>query len=279
VALKIRKHPLVVQNNGESTVLYKVKISKGLKKLFYLFQLPFEKMSFKNIDLLYLLDERLKKYLPVSDAMVKQQTLGVMPERFIPLNKKEARKLLNLDPDKNYLLYVGKLNYTKRPDILIDIYKEINEIRKDIELLIVGTNEEDPLINYAKTAGATIQGRIIHTDMYKYLSAADVYILPKYSVEHIFGGIGLLPIEALLCNTPIIGGSLENFPKEVRESVGFVASEKEEMKDAILKIIDRRVVFNNLRETAIKYYAWEKIIANTSEDFNKLIDRYFNLKE
>jgi glycosyltransferase involved in cell wall biosynthesis len=199
-----------------------------------------------------------------------------MPERFIPLNKKDAKQLLNLDTDKKYLLYVGKLNYTKNPDMLIDIFKELKKQRDDIELLIVGTDYEDPLINYAKEAGAKVSGRILHTEIYKYLSAADVYILPKYSVEHIFGGIGLLPVEALLCNTPIIGGSLENFPREFMESVGLAVSEKKEMKNAIIKIIDKEITFNNLREIAIENYSWESIINNTSKDYRALLDKYYN---
>ena len=166
-----------------------------------------------------------------------------MPERFSPLNKTEAKKLLDLDPGKKYLLYVGRLNYTKRPDILIDLYKDIKKVRNDVELLIVGTKEGDPLINYAKDAGVNVQGIIMHTEIYKYLSAAEVYILPKYSVEHIFGGIGLLPVEALLCNTPIIGASLDNFPHEFRDSVGLAVSDIKEIKNAILKIIDNENYF------------------------------------
>ena len=158
IALKLKNHSLVVQNNGESSSIYKVKISKGIKKLFYTAQLLLEKKSFKNIDLLYILDERLKAFLPKTGAIIKKQTLGVMPERFLPLNKNEARHLLNLNPDKKYLLYVGRLNYTKRPDILIDMYKDIKKERDDIELLIVGTTKEDPLINYAKEAGAKVYG-------------------------------------------------------------------------------------------------------------------------
>jgi glycosyltransferase involved in cell wall biosynthesis len=276
LALKLKDFPLVVQNNGESSTFYKVKISKGIKKFFYLLQMPLEKKSFKNIDLLYILDERLKEFLPQTRARIKKQTLGVMPERFIPLNKKEAKKLLNLDTDKKYLLYVGKLNYTKSPDMLIDIFKDLKKHRDDIELLIVGTDHKDPLINYAKEAGAQVSGRILHTEIYKYLSAADVYILPKYSVEHIFGGIGLLPVEALLCNTPIIGGSLENFPREFRESVGLAVSEKEEMKNAIIKIIDKEITFDNLREIAIEYYSWESIMTNTFKDYRALLAKYYN---
>jgi len=275
IALKFKDYPLVVQNNGESSAIYKTKISKGIKKLFYLLQMPLEKKSFKNVDLLYILDEKLKAFLPQTGAIIKKQTLGVMPERFIPLDKKEAKKLLNLDVNKKYLLYVGKLNYTKRPDILIDIYKDIKKERDDIELIIIGTNKNDPLINYALEAGVKVHGIIMHTEMYRYLSAAEVYILPKYSVEHIFGGIGLLPVEALLCNTPIIGGSLENFPQECREFVGLAVSETEEIKNAIIKIIDNKIAFNNLRQIAIENYSWEKIIEKTSKDFQELLNKYY----
>lgn len=275
-ALKLKKVPVVVHNNGESSAIYKVKISKGFKKFFYFLQLPWERRAFKYIDLLYILDERLKAYLPETRAEIKKQTLGIMPERFSPLDKKTARQLLDLDPEKKYLLYIGKLNPTKSPDILIDIFKDIKKDRDDVELLIAGTNNNDPLINYALDAGAKVFGRIMHTDIYKYLSAADVYILPKYSIEHIFGGIGLLPIEALLCNTPIIGGSLENFPQECRSSVGLTASDKDEIKNAILKILDNMITFNNLREIAIENYSWKKIIQKTSEDYKELISKYFN---
>ena len=79
-----------------------------------------------------------------------------------------------------------------------------------------------------------------------------------------------------MCNTPVIGGSLENFPEECRESVGLAVSEKEEMKDAILKIIDNKITFNNLRETAIEHYSWEKIIENTFKDYKELLNRYYN---
>ncbi len=274
-ASKLKDYPLVVQNNGESTSMYKVIISRGLKRLLYLFHLRFDEKSFRNIDLLYILDERIKSYLPYNKALIKQQTLGVLPERFPVLDKNEAKKVLKLDSGKKYILYIGKLNYTKRPDILIDIYKDLKKDRSDIALMIVGSNPDDPLIDYAKSAGAIVDGRIMHTDIYKYLSAADVYILPKYSKEHIFGGIGLLPVEALLCNTPIIGESLKNLPEEFRDSVGLSVSEPEDIKNAIIKIIDKKIQFNNLRETAMNHYSWESIAKKTGEDFKVLIKMYY----
>ena len=82
----------MVQNNGESSAIYKFQISKGIKKLLYLFQKPLEKRSFSNVDLLYILDERLKAFLPSNSTIIKKQTLGVITERFIPLDKKRSKK-------------------------------------------------------------------------------------------------------------------------------------------------------------------------------------------
>lgn len=276
VAFKLKDYPLVVQKNGEASAVYKAKITKGIKKLFYLLQIPFEKKAFRNIDLLYILDNKIKEFLPLTSTIIKKQTLGIMPERFIPLDKKEAKNLLKLDPDKKYLLYVGRLNSTKRPDILIDIYKELKKERQDIELLLVGTKVNDPLYNYALDTGAKLYGLIMHTEIYKYLSAADVYILPKLSINLIFGGIGILPLEALLCNTPIVGGSVRNFPEEKIKEIGFAVSEKDQIKEAILKIIDGKVTFSNLREIAIKYYSWENIIRRTTNDYNQILNKYKN---
>ena len=274
VALKLKNYPLVVQNNGEAPAVYKAIISKGIKKLYYLAQIPFEKKAFKNVDLMYILDNHIKEFLPHNEMVIKQQTLGVMPEIFAPLNKKMARRLLNLDPDKKYLLYVGRLNSTKRSDILIDIYKELKKERQDIELILAGTKVNDPLYNYAREAGAKIYGLIMHTELYKYLAAANVYILPKYTKTHSFGGIGLLPVEALLCNTPVVGGSLHNFPEENRDTVGFAVSERDQIKEAILKIIDSNVTFSNLREIAIKYYSWENISHRTLHDYKEILKKY-----
>ena len=275
-ASKLKDYPLVVQNNGESSAIYKISISSGKKKFLYKLHSLMEKRAFQNIDLLYILDNRIKAYLPDTKALILKQTLGVIEERFVPFDKREARIKLQLDPQKKYLLYIGRLNYTKRPDILIDIFKELKRDRDDVELIIAGSRDGDPLLNYARECGVKIFGIISHLEIFRYLSAADVYILVRYSKEHIFGGIGLLPVEALLCNTPVVGESLQNFPEEFRDSVGFYVTEPEEIKEAILKVIDKKTFFYNLREIAIKHYSWESIAKRTGEDFKALLKKYYN---
>ncbi|MBK7380873.1 MAG: glycosyltransferase [Ignavibacteriales bacterium] len=144
--------------------------------------------AFKFIDVFFVLDKRIINYLPKSNKKIKIEvsTTGVDEEIFIPIDKKEARRMLGLNPDQKYILYIGSLNYTKRPDILIDIYEEIKKERNDVELILAGNEKSDPLYQKAKNSAAILYGKILQTELYKYLSAADVYVLPKYKSDMIF---------------------------------------------------------------------------------------------
>ncbi len=278
IALKMKHFPFVVQNHGESTARYKVATKKGLRKFYWTLHLPVEKWCFSRIDILFLLDARLQQWLPKTrkktDLIVR--TVGVNENIFPPLGKTDAKTALGFDLNQKYLLYVGRLNYTKRPDILIEIYDELKKERNDVKLILAGHEKTDPLYNAAKDSGALLYGVIPQTELYKYLSAAEVYILPAYSVNHAFGGIGMLPVQAMLCNTPVVGSSLLNFPESYRGEVGLVATNHKEIKDAILGVLDGKVRFENLRELAIMNYSWESICKNTARDYRTIFKFYKN---
>lgn len=274
IALKLKKAPLVVQHHGEASAIYKTKINKGFKKLFYALQIPLEKLAFKNIDLLFVLDERIEEFLPKGNKnlKIKVSTTGVDEEIFYPIDKIEAKKLLGWDINKKHILYVGRLNYTKRPDILIDIYEEFkSEGRNDIELVLAGNEQDDPLYEKAKKSGAILYPKILQTELYKYLSAADVYVLPLLIDKIPFGGIGMLSIQALLCNTPIVGSTVKSFSDNDKKKVGLAADDYQTIKEAINQILSNKIEYNGIRDIAIQYYSWERISKNTAEKYSQLI--------
>lgn len=275
IASRLKKYPLVVQHHGESSAIHKTKINKGIKKLFYALQIPLEKHCFKNIDLFFVLDERIKEYLPKSNKKLKVElsTTGVDEEIFYPIDKIESKKLLGWDINKKHILYVGRLNYTKRPDILIDIYKDFKkEGRDDIELVLAGCEKDDLLYKTAEESGAILYFKILQTELYKYLSAADIYVLPLLSEAIPFGGIGMLSVQALYCNTPIVGSTVASFPPSELDKVGMVASNKENIKNAILEIVDMKRNFLNLRETAIDHYSWRNISKQTLISYKQIVE-------
>ena len=274
VALKLKERPLVIQHHGESSALHKAKINTGLKKLYYTLQIPIEKLCFKSIDLFFVLDERIKDYLPKSNKKLKVElsTTGVDEEIFYPIDKIEAKKLLGWDINKKHILYVGRLNYTKRPDILLDIYEEFKkEGRNDIELVLAGNEKDDPIYKRAEHSAALLYPRILMTELYKYLSASDVYVLPLLSDQIPFGGIGMLSVQALLCDTPIVGSTVASFPQSDVDKVGFFSTNKEQIKESVLNVFNNHNKFNKVREIAIKHYSWENISKMTHEFYLNII--------
>jgi len=280
VAIHLKNFPLIVQHHGEASAIYKYKINKGIKKLFYALQIPLEWYAFKFVDLFFVLDKRIIDFLPTSnkEITIKVSTTGVDEELFIPLDKKEARLSLGLDPNNKFILFVGRLNYTKRTDLLIDIFKYLKTSYENIQLLLAGSEKTDPLYNVAIESGAIIYGKILQTELFKYLSAADIYVLPKYKLDMIFLGIGMLHIQAMLCDTPVVGESLRNYSGLNISDIGIFAEEYKDIKDAIEKILDEKIKFKNLRETVLSIYSWEKISSNNRIFYNDLVEIYANKK-
>jgi glycosyltransferase involved in cell wall biosynthesis len=265
--------PLVVQHHGESPARYKRKTSSGLKRFFWMFMQRFERFALKRTSLVYLLDPETENWLAGFPQKVQLQTTGVDPELFQPHSKLDARKALRLDPNKNYLLYIGKLNRTKRPDKLIDAFSRLKERYADLELLIAGCSETDLFYSKAQEAGAQIFGTIPQYQIALWMSAATIYYLPDLDDAHYFGGLGMLPVQAMLCNTPVIGGTLKCFPAEYLDLVGMKAQTVDEIMWATIQILEKSRTFDNLREVALPLYSWEGISKSTATEYQELISK------
>ena len=279
VAWNSKNIPLIVQGHGETTALFNFKKRKLISKLKAIPEMVLQYFAFKNIDIYYTLDTKIKDYFPktVNKNKILKQTTGVDPDLFPALSKKEARQILSLDPNNKYLLYVGKLNRTKRPDILINVFLRLKEKYSNLELIIAGNNFEDPFYPLAKKAGAKIYGVVLQTELYKYLSAADVYVLAKLDDIYTFGGVGMLPIQALLCNTPIVGETVKNIPSEIRDKVGIMADSESTIYNSLDSILNRSKKYENLRELATHYYSWYNISLATRSNYDLLIRKKWKI--
>ena len=278
IALRIKHLPIVVQNHGESTARYKIATRKGIKKWMWKLRMPIENKALNRISLLYLLDERLREWLPANHkiSLIKTQGTGVNASIFPAIDKKEAKKLLGINPDKKYLLYVGRLNKTKRPDMLIHVYNDLKKEHENIGLILAGNEKSDPFYSLGVESGALMYGVVKQTELYKYLSAASVYALPKLDKSIPFGGVGMLSVQAMLCNTPAVGSTIAAVPNSVRNKIGIVSNNEEQLKAAILKILSTPTSYRNIREEVKPYYSWENISQSTLNDYDQIFNNSLN---
>jgi glycosyltransferase involved in cell wall biosynthesis len=273
IASLCKNIPLVVQHHGETTSIFDLKHRKSmLSKLRALVTIIPEKLAFKNVKHYFVLDIRLAEYFPKSfRGTFSVQTTGVDPELFKPIDKSDARRELDLPLDKKYILYIGRIGDHKRFDILLKIYLKLQKERTDLQLLVAGNRSGDRFEKDAVQAGVKIFGVIKQTELRKYLSAADVYVLPMYKNIHTFGGVGMLPLQATLCNTPVVGASLKTVNPEIIKQIGIYAQNEAEIERGIIQILDGHFEIGELRETVISEYSWNATSMKTQEIYTKIL--------
>jgi glycosyltransferase involved in cell wall biosynthesis len=115
-------------------------------------------------------------------------------------NKVSARNQLDLELDKIYIVFMGRLTQIKRPDRLIEIARHLKAKHPKIELLIAGAGDK-----FAKVQEIAIRESLPmillgwRHDIGKILSACDVVILCSDNE-----GIPLTLIQASQAGLPII---------------------------------------------------------------------------
>ncbi len=121
---------------------------------------------------------------------------GIDIERFQHCSAKglEIRKEYQISEKALVIGNVGRLNVQKNQKFLIDVFKKVHQINKDVVLLIIGTGElHDDLINYveAKQLKDSVVFAGAHSNVEDYYSAMDVFCLPS-----LFEGLPLTAVES-----------------------------------------------------------------------------------
>ncbi|MEZ5173502.1 MAG: glycosyltransferase family 4 protein [Bacteroidia bacterium] len=262
-----RKCPVFVQHHGESPAVHKIRSSSGVKFIYWYLWSFIEKSALNRTHQVYLLDAEAGNYLRINKSRLKVSTTGVDAELFPSIDKKVAREKLGLNQDAEYLLFIGRLNSSKRADMLISAYLKLKVEFPGLELLIGGCSQDDPFFRMARDAGAKLTGMIPQHEVAIWLSAANAYSLPLLDTAHLFGGLGMLPVQSMLCNTPVVGSTLKCFPAGDRHKVGVFTDNQPDLECALRDILSGKSTFPLTRDIALKYYSWQSISEKTSSDY------------
>jgi starch synthase len=129
-----------------------------------------------------------------------------------PFDRDEARHALRLPSHARIVIYHGRIDmHRKGLDVLLEAWEQIgaNLAGQDVRLLIIGSGPDDEILrNYLRRPElAGIQWihkfELDRTTIRRYLSAADVYVLPSR-----LEGFPVAPLEAMSCGLPIVGSDI-----------------------------------------------------------------------
>lgn len=273
IALLLKNANIVVQHHGESPARFKMQHHGGIRKLIWRLLAVLETKAMQNVDILYVLDKEVGDWLNYKPRLIKVRSTGVDEVLFRPIDKSLAKQELGLKPEKEYLLYIGKLNKTKGPDILIDVFLELRNEVENLELILGGCSQNDIFYKKAQNAGAKLIGTIPQHQISIWMSAASVYYLPKLSESHRFGGLGMLPVQAMFCNTPYIGGTMKCIDRKLQPKLGCLASSPDEIKQATKELLRNKKDYAQIRELVLPLFSWKSIVYDTEKDYQTLLKK------
>lgn len=116
--------------------------------------------------------------------------------------RKELREELGIKPNEMVVGHVGRFDYQKNHEFLIDIFAKFSNQRSDSKLLLVGEgflkkNIEDKVLKLGLADKVLFLGS--RGDIHKLLSVFDVFILPS-----LFEGLPVCLVEAQANGLPIL---------------------------------------------------------------------------
>jgi len=168
---------------------------------------------------------------------------------------------------KKVLLFLSRINFKKGLDILARAFGEVARKRGDVYLAIVGPDDEgygEKVKKWLAEEGVLdrtiFTGMLLGKDKLSAFRDSDIFVLPSYTEN-----FGIVVIEALACNLPVVISNRVNVWREIAEAdAGVVINcDPKELARALLELLDDsercRKLGENGRRLVEQKFTWEKV--------------------
>ncbi|HEY3716292.1 MAG TPA: D-inositol-3-phosphate glycosyltransferase [Jatrophihabitantaceae bacterium] len=175
----------------------------------------------------------LVQYYGADPARVDVVAPGVDLETFAP--GPSDRAALGLPDDAHVLLYVGRIQPLKAPDVLLRAAARIAEndpeLARRLQVVVLGApSGVDPqwLPSLARSLG--VEARFVppvgRREVAAYYRAADLTVVPSYNES-----FGLVALESQACGTPVVAAAVGGLPTAVANGTSGVLVESHDPGD------------------------------------------------
>ncbi|MEW6033643.1 MAG: glycosyltransferase [Chloroflexota bacterium] len=291
VAFSLPRTPKLAQDHGALSVTqglteglrrWDLRSAAGYAALTLLEAIP-ERRALRRIDQFFALNRVSRAYLAhiVGEDRVKIQTMGLDLDRFRPGDKKEARRQLDLDLGRRYVLFVGNLVRKKGVDYLLRAFLSVLQAFPDSTLLLVGDGKERRKLEALSqqlgiARNVKFIGWVDHGSprFPLFYHAADVLVVSSWQE-----GFGLTAAEGLASGVPFVGTEVPATPDIVDAfGAGWVVPchNSEAMGGAIVEALRSGASATIKRETGERRYSWDSIVGNTLKVYDSLFQKYYN---
>ena len=195
---------------------------------------------------------------------------GVDLQRFRPGDRQAARQRIGVAPDAVVLLFVGRIQPLKAPDMLLHaaarMLADDPALRPRLQVLVVGAPsgsglaEPQRLQELAVSLGVTDVVRFIPPQAPEQLAdhyrAADVTVVPSHNES-----FGLVALEAQACGTPVVAAAVGGLSTAVADGVSGVLVDRRDPADyaaAIRRVLAGRELLAAGARRHAAAFSWDR---------------------
>lgn len=195
----------------------------------------------------------------------------------------------NVERNYNVIGFCGRIVEEKGINVLLKAFEIIKKKRQNAILEIAG--------DYKKVAGGSVYpmlqdyirknnikdvkflGRLSDEDLVKFYSYINVFVLPSINSLEAFG---LVQLEAMLCNTPVVASNLPGVRTIVKNTgMGLIANvgDEKDLAEKILEILENREKYIKSRDEILSKYSTNVLVSKYYNLFEELIRSEKNAKD
>jgi D-inositol-3-phosphate glycosyltransferase len=209
---------------------------------------------------------------------------GVDLDVFRPMDRRVARAALGLPEDSRVLMFAGRIQPLKAPDVLLRavavLLEETPEWRSRLVVPVVGgpsgTGLEHPesLAQLAGELGLDDVVRFVppvaQDALARWCAAATVVAVPSYNES-----FGLVAVEAQATGTPVVAAAVGGLPTVVRDQHSGLLVDSHEPRDwaaTLRRVIEDDRLRERLRSGAIeqaRQFGWDRTADRTLEVYRQ----------
>ncbi len=195
---------------------------------------------------------------------------GVDLDRFAPGNRAAARRAVGTPEDAVVLLFVGRIQPLKAPDVLLHAAAELllddPALRVRLRVHVVGAPSGSGLDSpeqLQKLAADLGSADVVHffppqppERLAEHYRTADVTVVPSHNES-----FGLVALEAQACGTPVVAAAVGGLPTAVRNGVSGVLVDGHDPRDyatAVRAVLARRELLSAGARRHAARFSWDR---------------------
>jgi glycosyltransferase involved in cell wall biosynthesis len=205
--------------------------------------------------------------------------LGVNPPVLQKQAKSRLHKLYNIPDRLSVVLFLSRLHYKKRPDLLIQALKSLAEQSYEFHVILAGAGEAEyvsQLKNLVESLGlnpcTSFAGFVTGEDKDLLLQGSDLFVLPSFSEN-----FGVAVAEAMAAGLPVVvTPGVQIAPEIAQAEAGLVVEgEVEALAGAIAQLLHQPHYRQQLGEKGLQLvkerYAWKAIASDLASAYRAIV--------